>query len=93
MQRSEKESAKSSNRCGGLSAHRCGRYQGEGCEWVCTSSDKKSLITAYTDGVNGVVVDDYRAAVETLEFFVDDAMLFGTALIVLQTRKELNNNK
>ena len=41
--------------------------------WVRTPSDTNSLLTAYTNGVNGVVVDDYTAALKAEEFFRDDA--------------------
>lgn len=41
--------------------------------WVATSSDQVSLMTQYTNGANGVLVDDYQAALDTLAFFQDDA--------------------
>lgn len=41
--------------------------------WVATSSDQASLMTQYTNGANGVLVDDYQAAIDTLAFFKDDA--------------------
>lgn len=41
--------------------------------WVRTASDTKSLLTMYTRGVHGVVVDDPRKAIQMLEFFRDDA--------------------
>ena len=41
--------------------------------WVATSSDQVSLLTQYTNGANGVLVDDYQAALDTLAFFQDDA--------------------
>ncbi|MBQ3404304.1 MAG: S-layer homology domain-containing protein [Oscillospiraceae bacterium] len=40
--------------------------------WVEAPSDIKSLVTLYTNGVNGVVTDDYQAAVDALELFKDD---------------------
>ena len=41
--------------------------------WVKTATDTKSLVTLYTNGVNGVVVDDFRAAISAEELFQDDA--------------------
>lgn len=41
--------------------------------WVECGSTMKSLLTQYTNGVNGILTDDYTAAVEALEFFDDDA--------------------
>ncbi len=41
--------------------------------WVATPGDTKSLLTQYTNGVNGILVDDYRLAIDTLGFFHDDA--------------------
>lgn len=41
--------------------------------WVECESSMKSLLTQYTCGANGVLVDDYRAAIDALEFFNDDA--------------------
>ena len=41
--------------------------------WVATSSDQVSLLTQYTNGANGVLVDDYQAALDTLAVFQDDA--------------------
>ena len=41
--------------------------------WVLTPSDTNSLLTAYTNGVNGVVVNDYAAALKAEELFRDDA--------------------
>lgn len=41
--------------------------------WVRTASDTESLLTMYTRGVHGVVVEDARKAIQTLEFFQDDA--------------------
>ncbi|MBR3358817.1 MAG: hypothetical protein IKG46_13445 [Solobacterium sp.] len=41
--------------------------------WVKTSADWKNILTQYTNGVNGVVVDDYTAAIDALGFFRDDA--------------------
>ena len=40
--------------------------------WVQTPTDMKSILTAYTNGVNGVVVDDYQAALSAESFFRDD---------------------
>ena len=51
--------------------------------WVATSSDQVSLLTQYTNGANGVLVDDYQAALDTLAFFQDDApSLLRPSLIV-----------
>lgn len=51
--------------------------------WVATSSDRVSLLTQYTNGANGVLVDDYQAALDTLAFFQDDApSLLRPSLIV-----------
>ena len=51
--------------------------------WVATSSDQVSLLTQYTNGANGVLVDDYQAAMDTLAFFQDDApSLLRPSLIV-----------
>ena len=41
--------------------------------WVRTDTDTKSLVTLYARGVNGVLVDDYEAAVRAEELFQDDA--------------------
>ena len=41
--------------------------------WVKTSADLKTILTQYTNGVNGVVVDDYAKAIDALGFFRDDA--------------------
>lgn len=51
--------------------------------WVATSSDQVSLLTQYTNGANGVLVDDYQAALDTLAFFQDDSpSLLRPSLIV-----------
>lgn len=41
--------------------------------WVECESTMKSLLTQYANGVNGVLTEDYSAAVAALEFFSDDA--------------------
>ncbi|MBR0085707.1 MAG: hypothetical protein IJL97_04060, partial [Lachnospiraceae bacterium] len=42
--------------------------------WVkADTPDTKTLVTLYTHGVNGVVVDDFEAAVKAEELFKDDA--------------------
>ena len=41
--------------------------------WVQTDTDTKSLVTMYANGVNGVLVDDYEAAIRAEELFRDDA--------------------
>ena len=41
--------------------------------WVKTPTDAKTIMAMYTRGVNGVLVDDYKAAVKAVEFFNDDA--------------------
>ena len=40
--------------------------------WVECSSETKELLTALTNGANGLVVDDYNKAIETEEWFKDD---------------------
>lgn len=40
--------------------------------WVKSKSDLRSLLTMYTNGVDGIVVDDYNAAIRAEEFFQDD---------------------
>lgn len=41
--------------------------------WVKTATDLRSLLTVYTSGVNGVLVEDYEAALKGEDFFQDDA--------------------
>ncbi|MCR5346649.1 MAG: hypothetical protein K6E38_02650, partial [Fretibacterium sp.] len=41
--------------------------------WVQAPADTKTLVTLYTDGVNGVVTEDYEAAIRAEELFRDDA--------------------
>lgn len=41
--------------------------------WAECESGMKSLLGQYTNGVNGVLVKDYSAAIGALEFFADDA--------------------
>ncbi len=41
--------------------------------WARTPTDTRTILTVYTNGVNGVVVDDYSAAIRAEEFFHDDA--------------------
>ena len=41
--------------------------------WVATSSDEAALLMQYTNGANGVLVDDYQAAIDELGFFADGA--------------------
>ena len=41
--------------------------------WARTPADTRTLLTMYTNGVNGVVVDDYAAAIRAVELFSDDA--------------------
>lgn len=40
--------------------------------WVKTPTDTRTIMTVYTNGANGVVVDDYQAAIRAEEFFDDD---------------------
>lgn len=40
--------------------------------WVFTPTDPRAILTAYTNGVNGVLVDDYEAAIRAEELFRDD---------------------
>ena len=42
--------------------------------WVQTPTDTRTIMTVYTNGANGVVVDDYEAAIRAEEFFDDDAL-------------------
>lgn len=41
--------------------------------WAECESSMKALLGQYTGGVNGVLVKDYNAAIDALEFFADDA--------------------
>ena len=41
--------------------------------WVFTTTDTRAIMTAYTNGVNGVLVDDYEAAIRAEELFRDGA--------------------
>lgn len=41
--------------------------------WVETASETKALLQQYTNGANGVLVKDYRKAIDQLAFFKDDA--------------------
>lgn len=41
--------------------------------WVATGSETAALLAQYTNGANGVLVDDYQAAIDALGFFQDDA--------------------
>ena len=41
--------------------------------WVFTPTDTRAIMTAYTNGVNGVLVDDYEAAIRAEELFRDGA--------------------
>lgn len=41
--------------------------------WVECSSETKELLTVLTNGANGLVVSDYTKAIETEEWFKDDA--------------------
>lgn len=41
--------------------------------WVKTPTDLKTILTHYTNGVNGVLVEDYGKAIDAIEFFDDDA--------------------
>ena len=41
--------------------------------WVKTPADLKTILTHYTNGVNGVVAEDYDKAMDAIEFFDDDA--------------------
>ena len=41
--------------------------------WVECECTMKSLLNQYTNGVNGVLVRDYEAAIDALGFFDDDA--------------------
>ena len=41
--------------------------------WVAASSENAALLTQYTNGANGVLVDDYQAAIDALGFFQDSA--------------------
>ena len=51
--------------------------------WVAASSENAALLTQYTNGANGVLVDDYQAAIDELGFFADGApSLLRPSLIV-----------
>lgn len=51
--------------------------------WAQTPTDTRTIMTMYTNGVNGVVVDDYEAALRAESFFRDDApSLLRTPLII-----------
>lgn len=51
--------------------------------WVAASSSQAALLSQYTSGANGVLVDDYQAALDALSFFDDDApSLLRPSLIV-----------
>lgn len=41
--------------------------------WVQAPADTRTLVTLYTNGVNGVTTDDYQTAIDALELFQDDA--------------------
>ncbi|MBO4460344.1 MAG: hypothetical protein J5778_06790 [Clostridiales bacterium] len=41
--------------------------------WVKTPADLKTIVTHYTNGVNGVVAEDYEKAMDAVEFFDDDS--------------------
>ena len=41
--------------------------------WAQTPVDTRTIMTVYTNGVNGVVVDDYKAALRAESLFRDDA--------------------
>ena len=41
--------------------------------WVKTPDDLKSVMTFYTEGVNGIVTEDYSQALKAISFFDDDA--------------------
>ena len=51
--------------------------------WVAASSENAALLAQYTNGANGVLVDDYQAAIDELGFFADSApSLLRPSLIV-----------
>ena len=51
--------------------------------WVAASSENAALLAQYTNGANGVLVDDYQAAIDGLGFFADGApSLLRPSLIV-----------
>ncbi|MBP5654592.1 MAG: hypothetical protein J6X33_03680 [Clostridiales bacterium] len=51
--------------------------------WVKTDGDIKELLTLYTDGVNGVVTENFGKAIDAIGFFNDDApTLLRTPLII-----------
>ena len=51
--------------------------------WVAASSENAALLAQYTNGANGVLVDDYQAAIDELGFFADGApSLLRPSLIV-----------
>ena len=51
--------------------------------WASAGSDKVCLLTALTSGINGLVVEDYLAAVDAIRFFHEDApALLRTPFII-----------
>ena len=51
--------------------------------WAQAPADTRTIMTVYTNGVNGVVVDDYEAALRAEMFFRDNApSLLRTPLII-----------
>ncbi|MDD4081286.1 MAG: glycerophosphodiester phosphodiesterase [Eubacteriales bacterium] len=51
--------------------------------WASSGSDRVSLLTTLTAGVNGLVVGDYHGAVDAISFFQEDApVLLRTPFII-----------
>ena len=59
--------------------------------WVKTSGDLKTLVTLYTDGVNGVVTEDFRKAYDAVEFFDDDAPTLLRPPLIIGHRGDPSN--
>ena len=60
--------------------------------WVKTPAETKTLFTLYTNGVDGVLVDDYEPALEALEFFRDDAPALLRLPQIFSTEEALDSD-
>ena len=59
--------------------------------WVKTDTDTKTIVTHYTNGVNGVLVDDYKKAVSAMELFNDDAPSLLRVPLIIGHRGDPSN--
>ena len=59
--------------------------------WVKTETDTKTIVTHYTNGVNGVLVDDYKAAISAMELFRDDAPTLLRVPLIIGHRGDPSN--